>query len=117
MARKSWVLGWYELPATAIVRVGCCKNPRAVQLPQTRGWCPQLEKVVQQVADDSRKPMDLSPSVRTFDEAVTCLFANSIVPPYVYQTLPTDHQRAMFQAFLKKAAENDARRSALRRRR
>lgn len=117
LARRTWDLGWYELAATAVIRVGCCTNPRPIELPATKGWCQQLEKVVRQIAEDSRKPMDLAPTVRVFDEAVTCLFANNIERPYAYLTIPTDQNRATFQRFLTKAAESDARRSASPRRR
>jgi len=111
LARRTWELGWYELAATAVIRAGCCRTPRPIDLPATRGWCPQLEKVVRQVAEDSQKPMDLAPTVKMFDEAVTCLFANAIERPYDYLTPPTDQNRGTFQQFLKKAAESDARRS------
>jgi hypothetical protein len=113
LARRTWDLGWYELAATAVIRAGCCDNPRPIELPATKGWCPQLEKVVRQVADDSRKPMDLAPTVKVFDEAVTCLFANAIERPYDYLAIPTEQNRGTFQQFLKMAAESDARRSAM----
>jgi hypothetical protein len=113
LARRTWDLGWYELAATAVIRAGCCRKPRPIELPATRGWCPQLEEVVRQVAEDSRKPMDLAPTVKMFDEAVTCLFANAIERPYDYLATPTEQNRGTFQQFLKKAAESDARRSAM----
>lgn len=109
-------LGWYELAATAIVRQGCCPNPPAVELPTTAGWCQQLEKVVRQLATDSQKPGDLSPTVRVFDEAVACLFANNTPRPYPYAEGLTATQRRAFQGFLTQAAESEALRSSRHRR-
>jgi serine/threonine protein kinase len=116
LAKRFWDLSWYGLAAAAVVRQGCCTNPPAIDLPQTKGWCPQLEKLVRQIGEESRKPMDLSPTVRLFDEAISCLFANKIARIYYrrYDRPPTLQHRATFELFLKAAAEKDARRSAIR---
>ena len=103
-------LDWYELPATAIIRRSCCANAAPVSLPQTPGWCEQLQAVVRRIADDSGKAGDLAPDARSFDKAVSCLFANKVMRSYPYDKAPSDANRAAFQQFLSRAAISEARR-------
>lgn len=103
-------LGWYELPAAGIVRQGCCVAAVPLNLPETVGWCEQLESAVRRIADDSQKAGDLAPGARAFDKAVTCLFVHGISRPYGYDRQPTDIQRRAFQQFLSSAAISEARR-------
>ena len=103
-------LDWYELPATAIIRRHCCAAAAPLTLPESAGWCEQLQSAVRRVADDSSKAVDLAPAARDFDKAVNCLFANKIARPYAYEKPPTDLNRAAFQQFLGRAAVSDARR-------
>jgi len=105
-----WGLDWYELPATAIIRKSCCPNAVPITLPETPGWCEQLQSVVRRVAEDSAKAGDLAPSARSFDKAVSCLFANKVARSYAYDKAPTEGNRAAFQQFLSRAAISDARR-------
>lgn len=110
-------LGWYELLSTAIVREGCCPNAAPVKLPETTGWCEQLQDVVRDLADDSARAGDLAPRVKRFDKAVDCLFANRVRRPYnEYKTAPlTPEARSAFQQFLAHAAVSDAQRRTLQR--
>jgi len=103
-------LDWYELPATAIIRRHCCVAAAPLTLPESAGWCEQLQSAVRRVADDSSKAVDLAPAARDFDKAVNCLFANKIARPYAYEKAPSDANRAAFQQFLGRAAVSDARR-------
>jgi hypothetical protein len=103
-------LDWYELPATAIIRKGCCVNATPVSLPETPGWCEQLQAAVRRIADDSGKSGDLAPDARSFDKAVNCLFANKVLRSYPYDKAPSDANRALFQQFLSRAAISEARR-------
>jgi hypothetical protein len=103
-------LDWYELPATAIIRRHCCVAAAPLTLPESAGWCEQLQSAVRRVADDSSKAVDLAPAARDFDKAVNCLFANKIARPYPYDKAPSDLNRAAFQQFLGRAAVSDARR-------
>jgi hypothetical protein len=103
-------LDWYELPATAIIRRHCCAAAAPLTLPESAGWCEQLQSAVRRVADDSSKAVDLAPAARDFDKAVNCLFANKIARPYKYDKPPNDANRAAFQQFLGRAAVSDARR-------
>lgn len=103
-------LDWYELPATAIIRRHCCAAAAPLTLPESAGWCEQLQSAVRRVADDSSKAVDLAPAARDFDKAVNCLFANKIARPYPYEKPPSDLNRAAFQQFLGRAAVSDARR-------
>ncbi len=103
-------LDWYELPATAIIRRHCCAAAAPLTLPESAGWCEQLQSSVRRVADDSSKSVDLAPAARDFDKAVNCLFANKIARPYAYDTPPSEANRAAFQQFLGRAAVSDARR-------
>jgi len=97
-------LGWYELPATAIIRRTCCSGAGPVTLPETPGWCEQLQAVVRRMADDSAKSVDLAPGARIFDKAVGCLYAQRIRHGYGYDRPPTPANRALFQQFLGRAA-------------
>lgn len=108
-------LGWYELLSTAIIRKGCCPNAAPVTLPETTGWCEQLQDVVRDLADDSARSGDLAPRVKRFDKAVDCLFANRVRRPYnEYKTAPlTPEARTAFQKFLAHAAVSDAQRRTL----
>jgi hypothetical protein len=103
-------LDWYELPATAIIRRHCCSAAAPLTLPESAGWCEQLQSAVRRVADDSSKAVDLAPAARAFDKAVNCLFVNKITRPYAYEKPPNDLNRAAFQQFLGRAAVSDARR-------
>lgn len=103
-------LDWYELPATAIIRKHCCPAAAPLLLPESAGWCEQLQSAVRRVADDSSKAVDLAPAARAFDKAVNCLFANKIARPYAYDKPPSDQNRSAFQQFLGRAAVSDARR-------
>jgi hypothetical protein len=107
---RSSGLDWYELPATAIIRKSCCEAAAPVTLPQTPGWCEQLQGVVRRIADDSSKAGDLAPATRGFDKAVACLFANRVGKVYGYEKAPTPANREAFQQFLSRAAISEARR-------
>jgi hypothetical protein len=97
-------LEWYELPATAIIRKACCTNAAPVIVPETVGWCEQLQGVIRRMADDSARAMDLSPAARNYDKAVNCLIANRVKHPYTYVGAPSAASRAAFQQFLGRAA-------------
>jgi hypothetical protein len=97
-------LGWYELPATAIIRKTCCSAAAPITLPETPGWCEQLQTVVRRMADDSSKSVDLAPVARTFDKAVGCLYGQRVRHGYGYEKPPTPANRALFQQFLGRAA-------------
>jgi hypothetical protein len=103
-------LGWYELPATAVIRRGCCPGAAPIKLPQTPGWCEQLEDVLREFADDSEKVGDLAPKAKRFDKAIQCLFATGVKRPYDYKKPPDDANGLAFQRFLSHAAIVDARR-------
>jgi hypothetical protein len=111
---KGWQLGWYELVATAIIQQNCCREAAPIKLPESAGWCQQLQTVVRRIAADSAKVGDISPGVRTFDEAVTCLLAQGRPAAYSYKAVPTPAQKYALQQFLKHAAEIDARRTVRR---
>jgi hypothetical protein len=97
-------LEWYELPATAIIRKACCPSSSPVSVPESQGWCEQIQSVVRRMADDSARAMDLSPSARNYDKAVNCLVANKVKHPYPYAGPPSPASRAAFQQFLGRAA-------------
>lgn len=103
-------LDWYELPAAAIIRRHCCVASAPLTLPESAGWCEQLQSAVRRIAEDSSKAVDLAPAARDFDKAVNCLFANKIARPYPYEKPPSEANRAAFQQFLGRAAVSDARR-------
>ena len=103
-------LDWYELPATAIIRKSCCDGATPITLPETVGWCEQLQTAVRRIADDSAKAGDLAPSARSFDKAVSCLFANRVGKMYGYEKAPSAANREAFQQFLSRAAISEARR-------
>jgi len=103
-------LDWYELPAAAIIRKSCCDGASPITLPETTGWCEQLQTVVRRIADNSGKSGDLAPDARSFDKAVSCLFANKVTRAYPYEKAPTDANRQAFQQFLSRAAISEARR-------
>ncbi|HEY0466123.1 MAG TPA: hypothetical protein VGC79_18060, partial [Polyangiaceae bacterium] len=109
-AARASGLDWYELPATAIIRKSCCDGATPITLPETPGWCEQLQTVVRRIADDSSKAGDLAPGARSFDKAVSCLFANRVGKMYSYEKAPTAANRAAFQQFLSRAAISEARR-------
>jgi hypothetical protein len=107
-------LGWYELLSSAVVRKGCCPAAAPVTLPETKGWCEQLQDVVRDLAEDSARSGDLAARAKRFDKAVDCLFANRVRRPYRYKTEPiTQEQQAAFQDFLSHAAVSDAKRRNL----
>ncbi len=107
---RTWQLGWYALLATGIIQRNCCREPPAIKLPATSGWCQQLQVVVTNIANQSTKSGDISSAVRAYDEAITCLMSQGRHIVYPYKGVPTAIQKAAFQQFLTHAAETDARR-------
>jgi hypothetical protein len=110
-------LGWYELLATAVIKKGCCPSAAPVTLPETTGWCEQMQDVVRDLAEDSGRSGDLAPRVKRFDKAVDCLFANRVRRPYPDEYKNenlTEPNRGAFQQFLSNAAISDAKRRTLR---
>jgi hypothetical protein len=103
-------LDWYDLPAAAVIRRACCEGATPIILPETPGWCEQLQTVVRRIAEDSGKSGDLAPDARSFDKAVSCLFANKVAKLYSYEKAPSDANRRAFQQFLSRAAISEARR-------
>jgi hypothetical protein len=101
-------LGWYELASTAVIRRGCCPQAAPIRLPETPGWCEQLQEVLREFADESEKVGDLAPKAKRFDKAVSCLFGNGIQRPYEYKKAPEEPNRQAFQQFLSHAAVVDA---------
>ncbi len=109
---RTWQLGWYELLATGIIQRNCCRDPPAIKLPTTSGWCQQLQVVVTNIANQSTKSGDISSAVHAYDEAITCLMSQGRHTVYSYKSIPTAAQKAAFQQFLTHAAETDARRAS-----
>ena len=87
-----------------------CPQAAPVILPETQGWCEQLQSVVRRMADDSAKSVDLAPGARAYDKAVGCLYANRVRHGYTYSVQPNAGSRALFQQFLSRAAVISARR-------
>ncbi len=114
VSKPTWQLGWYELVATAIIRQNCCRDAPPIKLPEAPGWCPQPQAAVRRVEMDSAKVGDLSPSIRAFEQAVTCLYAQGKPQGYPYRTPPLPDHAQAFQRFLQHVAERDARRSSRR---
>jgi|GEM_PF-1224746 len=103
-------LGWYELPAAGMIRKSCCAAAPPITLPQTVGWCEQMQSVVRRIADDSAKAGDLAPAAKSFDKAVSCLYATRVMRPYSYERPPSADQKKAFQSFLSLAAISEAKR-------
>ncbi|MBN2195502.1 MAG: hypothetical protein JW751_21970 [Polyangiaceae bacterium] len=106
-------LGWYELPATTIIRANCCPNAAPISLPTTPGWCDQLQGQIRVLTEASRKPVDLSSYGRKFEDAVQCFESTGTKHGYMYRGVPTETQRRNFQRFLKYAAESDTKRARM----
>ena len=101
-------MAWYEMPATSIIRNTCCPTAAPVRLPETRGWCEQIQTVVRSMAQESNGVRDLGPLLKRFDKAVFCLYANGLRKPYKYRKSPRKANRLEFQRFLGLAAEAGA---------
>jgi hypothetical protein len=97
-------LGWYELPATAIIRKTCCPNAPPVVVPETKGWCEQIQVVLRRMEDESARAVDLAPAARTYQKAVNCIVANHGFHPFAYSGSPSEASRIAFQQFLGRAA-------------
>jgi hypothetical protein len=69
-----------------------------------------MQTVVRRIADDSGKAGDLAPDARSFEKAVSCLFANRVLHIYPYEKPPSEANRQAFQQFLSRAAISEARR-------
>lgn len=103
-------LGWYELPATAIVRAACCENAEAVDLPKSVGSCEQLGDVVGLMAKSLESEDDLGAAENRFDLAVRCLIGRKGTSAYVYSLEPTAQSRQAFESFVQRARKYRARR-------
>lgn len=110
---NAYDLGWFELTSAAIIRTSCCPKASPITLPETSGWCQQLQGEVRAVAEASKKPIELSPYARRFEDAVVCLFATGTRRPYRYDQAPTPANSHAFQRFLKRVAESESKRSAM----
>jgi hypothetical protein len=107
-------LGWYELPATAMMRRKCCLGASPAKLPPSGGRCENLEDTVRDFADASERAGDLAPKAKHFERAVQCLLASEVRAPYSYRHPPDAASGAAFQRFLSDAAVIDVQRRAKR---
>lgn len=107
-------LGWYELPATAMIRRKCCIGAPPVTLPSTGGRCEKLEDSVREFADASERAGDLSPNAKEFKRAVQCLLESGVRVPYSYWQPPDAASGASFQLLLSDAAVVDVQRRSKR---
>jgi serine/threonine-protein kinase len=102
---KEWSeFNWYELPATAVVRHGCCPaDVKPIRLPQLGGSCKELSKVLDDMVAAPPAPTAVSSSADGFADALGCLFKNGIPRPFHYGKLPTSANQAAFETFWRRA--------------
>ena len=101
---KLWAsLGWYELPAVAMIRAGCCPPLGRSTYPQG-GTCAALEPVVAKVVVAAKEPSALVAAEREFEEAARCWMNAGGLRPSRYKAAPDAKTRAAFGEFLTVAA-------------
>jgi hypothetical protein len=106
---KHWSsLGWFELPATAVVRRACCPPPSPVTLPPNQGPCKQLAEVVEEVARMPLREADAHTRSAMYGEAVFCMFYYSVKRPYRYKGHPQKNHEESFAELLRRGARAPA---------
>lgn len=104
---KEWSrLHWYELPATAVIRHGCCPpDTKPIQLPKEGGdKCDQLADTLTKMVATPLAPADVSSRADQFAKTLHCMFERGVPRPFHYGRLPHSSNRAAFEDFWRRAA-------------
>ncbi len=62
-------IGWYSLPAFAVVRAGCCTDAPPLALPE--GHC-QMDTALRDVGEAVVASRDVTPSLKAYTESIHC---------------------------------------------
>ena len=105
---RQWAtLGWYELGATALVRIRCCPDAAPIDLPKYSGKCEALPVALASVVREPLAPADVEARSQALSTAVRCLYWHGIPRPYHYGIQPSGQNRLVFKGFLERAAARD----------
>jgi hypothetical protein len=65
-------MGWYELAAFAVVRAGCCPDPKPLELPEPSKGCSNMAEALQFVGQEVVANHPAEESLKKFTETIQC---------------------------------------------
>jgi len=72
-AMKLWSrLGWYDMTAYAVVRLGCCEEPKALTLADPAKGCDSMADAILEVAKDVVSGKGYEDSLKKYTGAIHC---------------------------------------------
>jgi hypothetical protein len=72
-AMKVWArLGWYDMAAYSVVRVGCCEDAKPLELPEPGKGCESLAAPLHELAKEIIGGKSYAEPKQRFDAAVSC---------------------------------------------
>ena len=62
-------IGWYEMPAFAMVRAGCCQDAKPLALPEAQ--C-AMDSALREIGDAVASVKDVQPALKKYTESIHC---------------------------------------------
>jgi hypothetical protein len=72
-AMKLWArLGWYDMAAYAVIRAGCCEEPKALELAAPAQSCDAMSELLHDVGKDVVSGKSYDDSLKKYTAAIHC---------------------------------------------
>ncbi len=72
-AMKLWArLGWYDMAAFAVVRAGCCAEPKSLSLPAAGSGCEPMADSLRELSKEIVAGRSYADALKRYDGAVQC---------------------------------------------
>lgn len=94
-------LGWYDLPAYALVQRRCCSTPPEVQLPEADPGCEAMAGVIQSVATKAVSSTEIESELDAYSKNVACEVSKLRAGVYWKKSKESGGQRAAFEKLVK----------------
>jgi len=65
-------LGWYDMPAFAVVRAGCCENAKPLSLPPPSAGCPDMADALREIGSSVVASRSYEEPLRGYTAAIHC---------------------------------------------
>jgi hypothetical protein len=95
-------MGWYRLPAYAVVRAGCCAGAAPLSLPEPHPDCPNLAKVLDEIGRRVAASESLDEALASFRKGVYCELNHGRGKTYRQTEPPAGGQDTAFLELLQK---------------
>lgn len=98
-------MGWYELPAYALVRGVCCIEAKPVTLAKPSEGCESLESAVRDIANAQQHKSSMDEPLKKFDEAARCEAGKGQAKSYSQKGPPAGQEASTFKEFVAQLEE------------